>query len=162
MKEVFKDIPGYEGLYQVSNLGRVKSLNYLNTKQEKILKFRQNNCGYLYVTLSKNGIAKCYSVHRLVARTFIENPANLPQVNHIDQNKQNNCALNLEWCTVQYNTRYSQAKKVGCYKEGELVKVYDAIIDVEKDGFKRWVIKRCCNNKSGYKSSGGYQWKYLD
>ena len=89
MKEIWKDIQGYEGKYKVSNLGNVKSLNYNRTKKEHILKTRLCG-GYLYVVLSKNCICKNWSIHRLVATAFINNPDNLPQVNHIDENKTNN------------------------------------------------------------------------
>ena len=161
MKEVFKDIPGYEGLYQVSNLGRVKSLNpYGNKEKERILKPQKSKNGYLQLVLFKNKLKKMYYVHRLVATTFIENPENLPQVNHIDQNKLNNSVDNLEFCTCRYNKRYSKAKKVGCYKDGKLIKVYDAARDVDKDGFNHGNV--CSVLKGRYKSSGGFQWKYID
>ena len=85
--EIWKDIIGYEGRYQVSNLGRVKSLNYNNTNKEKILKPKKENNGYLRVNLSKNGKAKMYSVHRLVAIVYIPNPENKETVNHKNENK---------------------------------------------------------------------------
>ena len=160
MKEIWKDIKGYNGLYQVSNLGRVKSLNYHSTGKEKILLLAENEAGYLSVEFCKNGIRKRNYVHRLVAQTFIENPDNLPQVNHIDQNKKNNQAINLEWASSKYNVRYSHAKKVGCYKDGKLIKVYDAIIDVVKDGFYSEGVYACCKGKRNY--HGGYQWKYIE
>ena len=154
IEEIFKDIAGFEGLYQVSNLGRVKTL-----KSGKI-KATGNCRGYLYVTLSKNSIYKSYSVHRLVAQAFLENPDNLPQVNHIDQNKQNNKVSNLEWCDNQYNQRYSNAKKIGAYKDGKLIKEYDAIVDVKQDGFHLRSVYAALSGQ--YKSSGGYHWQYLD
>lgn len=159
MKEEWQDIAGYEGLYQVSNLGRVKSLNYKRTGKEIILV--PGNCrGYLFVTLYKNGKVKSYYLHRLVGQAFLENPDNSPEVNHIDQNKQNNCISNLEWCSSKYNNRYSNAKKVGCFKDGKLIKKYDAIADVEKEGFYQSNVIRCCQGKR--KSAGGYHWQYLD
>ena len=114
MEEVWKDIEEYEGLYQVSNLGRVKSLNrYIissNGKtlfyKEKILKLRKNKHGYLYVFLYKNTVQKFYTIHRLVANAFIENPNNYPCINHKDENKENNKVSNLEWCTYLYNNTY--------------------------------------------------------
>ena len=106
MEEIWKDIEGYEGLYQVSNLGNVKSLNYRQTKREKILKSVNDKDGYLFVSLCKNSVIKHYSIHRLVADVFIDNPNNYPQVNHKDENKTNNNVDNLEWCSPKYNTNY--------------------------------------------------------
>ena len=116
-KEVWKDIKGYEGLYQVSNLGRVKSLqrtckgghNCTRIVKEKILK--QCYCGidrdYLNVKLCKDSKIKTIQVHRLVAQAFIPNPDNLPQVNHKNEfEKWNNSVDNLEWCTAKYNNNY--------------------------------------------------------
>ena len=117
-REYWKDIPGYEGLYQVSNTGKVKSLNYRCTGKEKIISQRIRGKGYLAVTLCKNKIVKHYFVHRLVSTAFLPNPYNLPQVNHKDENKQNNFVWvnedgsvdfeksNLEWCTDEYNKNY--------------------------------------------------------
>lgn len=112
--EEWKPICGYEGLYEVSNLGKVKSLNYNNTKQEKILSQVKKDNGYLYVNLYQKGNSKNFRVHRLVANAFIDNPSNLPCVNHKDENKENNQVYNLEWCTHKYNTNYgtTQQRKV--------------------------------------------------
>lgn len=100
MKEIWKDIKGYEGLYQISNMGRVKRLedNFIT----------QGYKGeYANFTLKKNGISKCFAIHRLVATHFIPNPLNKKEVNHIDGNKHNNCVNNLEWNTHQENTIHS-------------------------------------------------------
>jgi hypothetical protein len=120
MKEIWRDIPNYEGLYQVSNLGRVKVLdrdvnsgikNNINVKRKgKILKQYVKN-GYLQVTLTVNNKRKYINVHRLVAQAFIPNPNNLPQVNHKDENKQNNYVENLEWCSAKYNCNYGSRNK---------------------------------------------------
>ena len=104
--EQFRNIEGYEGLYQVSNEGRVKSLNYRRSGEERVLKPAKNNWNYLQVYLSKNKKYKWYKVHRLVAQAFIPNPENLPEVNHLDEDKTNNNVENLEWCTREYNNNY--------------------------------------------------------
>lgn len=113
--ETWVDIEGYEGLYQVSNLGNVKSLNrvikYRNNKKafhkERLL-VPKENFGYLRVTLSKDNKRKEYRIHRLVAKAFIPNPENKPIVNHLDENKQNNKSENLEWSTQDENFNYSK------------------------------------------------------
>lgn len=105
MEEIWKDIEGYEGMYMVSSLGRVKTLvgRYKNVA---ILKEKYKKNGYCSITLYKNKKPHTYLVHRLVAQAFIPNPNNYPVVNHKDENKQNNCVENLEWCTQQYNINY--------------------------------------------------------
>lgn len=115
MKEIWKDIKGYEGLYQVSNLGNVKSLakiihmkKYDKKTEDKILKLDLNKRGYLYIALCKNAKYKKFRVNRLVAETFIPNPKNLPQVNHIDRNVLNNNVNNLEWCTNIENMKHAR------------------------------------------------------
>lgn len=108
--EIWKDISGYEGIYRVSNLGRVKSLERFDSNnhlvKEKIKKLDKLKNGYLRIELWKNGKVVRFLVHRLVAQTFIPNPEKFPQVNHKDENKQNNCVNNLEWCSASYNTKY--------------------------------------------------------
>lgn len=116
MKEVWKDIEGYEGLYQVSNYGRVKSVakkvTYDNGKEvnykEKILKPYNCDGGYQVVALFKNRNRTQVLVHRLVAQNFLHNPENKKEVNHIDFNPANNTLSNLEWTTRQENMRHSQ------------------------------------------------------
>ena len=105
MKEIWKDIEGYENKYQISNLGRVKALDYRRTKKEKILDSR-NNKGYKAIALWNNSKRKVFLIHRLVANAFIPNPNKFPQINHKDENKLNNCVDNLEWCTQFYNNIY--------------------------------------------------------
>lgn len=111
MVEIWKDVKDYEGLYQVSNLGRVKSLDHYDSlgrlRIGKILKPQFDGKGhYLHVGLYKDGCYKPKDIHRLVAETFISNPDDLPQVNHKDEDKQNNVVTNLEWCTHLYNNTY--------------------------------------------------------
>lgn len=105
-KEVWKDIKHYEGLYKISNYGRVWSVH----KQDFKAPHTKDN-GYMFVQLYKNGKMRNEHVHRLVALTFIPNPHNLPQVNHKDEDKSNNCVDNLEWCDCKYNNNYGTARK---------------------------------------------------
>lgn len=109
-EEIWKDILGYEGLYQVSSFGRVRGLDRYDSMNRfwkgRILKSQTGTGGYLFVQLCLNGKVKAYSVHRLVAETFIHNPDNLPQVNHLDEDKTNNRVENLEFCDSKYNVNY--------------------------------------------------------
>ena len=126
--EVWKDIPGYEDKYQVSNLGRIKSCTRtrkckngsIAIVRERILKPRTDKDGYKEVALSLNGANTYFRVHRLVATAFIPNPLSLPLVNHKDENPANNIVDNLEWCDYIYNRNYSIYKvsqKVVCNGE---------------------------------------------
>jgi hypothetical protein len=173
MKEIFKDIQGFEGLYQVSNLGNVKSLNYNHTGKEKILKPAKNNKGYLMVNLYKEGKQKTCKIHRLVAQSFIENPQNLPQVNHKNEIKTDNASSNLEWCTNEYNNNYgtrnqrvaesntnnpNKSKPVLCVETG---KIYSSTNEVQRElGFSQGNISSACRGK--YKQAYGYTWKYVN
>lgn len=119
MEEMWKDVEGYEGLYQVSNYGRVKNLERkipyrfgLRTIPERILKNCENEYGYLYVRLCKETNSKKYKIHRLVANAFIENPDNKKCVNHKDGNKKNNCVDNLEWVTHSENMQHAADNKL--------------------------------------------------
>lgn len=108
--EIWKDVPNYEGLYQVSNLGNVKSLarkNKNRVNREKIMKLKLNNSGYYQVWLCKNNKSKGFFVHRLIALTFVPNLNNFPEVNHIDAVKTNNKVSNLEWCTHMDNMKHA-------------------------------------------------------
>lgn len=105
MEEIWKPVKGFEGKYEVSSLGRVKSLNYNNTSVEHILK-QQYKQGYYIVCLKHNVFKR---VNRLVAEAFIPNPDNLPYVNHKDEDKTNNIVTNLEWCNASYNVKYGKS-----------------------------------------------------
>lgn len=116
MKEEFRPIKGYEGLYEVSNLGNVR-----NVKTGRILKSFDNKRGYLTIRLSKNGKSSKFYIHRLVAEAFISNPNNYPVINHKDEIKTNNSIDNLEWCTQKYNINYGTRairQKETCIKNG--------------------------------------------
>ncbi len=172
MKEIFKDIPGYEGLYRVSNLGRILSLNNYHRTGSIILKQRISKKGYHSVVLSKKQIKKTIRVHRLVALVFIPNPNNLPYVNHKDEDKSNNRMDNLEWCSDDYNRHYgtmfkrshqsnieSRGRKVACLNfKGELIKIYDYINQAKIDGHDRSGIIPVCQGKR--KTYHSMIWKY--
>ena len=174
-EEIFKDIEGYEGLYQISNLGRVKSLNYRHTGKEKIIKVGKHKDGYLTVCLYKEGAKKYYTVHKLVGNAFLSNPHGFKEVNHIDEDKTNNCADNLEWCSRSYNCSYNgRAKKAGkkiaeklgkpviaISKESGLIMEYESIREAERlTGVYHQNIIACCKGK--YKSAGNFYWYYAD
>lgn len=179
MEEIWKDIKGYESLYQVSNLGRIKSLerkvkntscSYRTIKQ-KILNCGKCIAGYYYIILYKKQIKKPFRIHRLVAEAFIPNPNNYPCVNHKDENKENNVWTNLEWCTHKYNMNYGTSikrmsekhkKKVIQYtKNNEFVEEFNSLKEAsDKIGINSSSIMRCCKNKQ--KTCGGYIWKYKE
>lgn len=167
--EIWKDIKGYEGLYQISNLGRVKSLGNGNSNKSKlkIMKTTLNHKGYPMISLCKDGVSKKFSVHRLVAEAFIPNPDNLPQVNHIDEVKTNNRIDNLEWCTAEYNVKYgTRTAKTSkpilqITLENKIINLWGSIRSVENIlGFDNSNIQKCCKGKHNH--SYNYQWKYLD
>ena len=170
--EIWKDIVNYEGLYKVSNFGRVKSLLF---GKERIIKQITNNKGYSFVNLYKNGTQKYMTVHRLVATAFIENTFNLPEINHKNENKTDNSVKNLEWCTTKYNSNYGTrtkrssiaktngkcSKKVEQYLNGTKIAEFPSTNEVKRVlGFSNGYISRCCNGL--YKQAYGYQWKYVE
>lgn len=161
-EEIWKEIQGYEGLYAVSSKGRVK-----NIKTGKVLKNRINPHGYAIVALYKgNGTKpKAVMVHRLVAQAFIPNPENLPQINHIDEDKRNNNVINLEWVSASQNQRHS-AHQYSCRinqlsLDGELVKEWESSHEIERElGYIYGNIIQCCKGK--YKQMYGFKWQYAD
>jgi len=138
--EIWKDIKGYEGLYQISNYGNVKTLDYNHTKKEKQMKPILQVDGYLGINLMKDGKRKRYRIHRLVLETFTNNKNNYPVVNHKDGNKTNNCLDNLEWCSISYNTQHSydmgleKTKKVVCYDlKNKRIKIYKNVKELSNE-----------------------------
>lgn len=184
MVEIWKNIDGYEGLYQVSNCGRVRSFdrwvigksNSKRLMKGRIMKLIKDSKGYLHVQLCKNGKINCYLVHRLVAQAFLDNPNNLPIINHRDECKTNNVVENLEWCTASYNMNYNDgqkrrgvkkingklAKKVNQYSlEGQFIKEWESAHEVQRQlGYSRGNISTCCLDKR--KTAYGYIWRYAD
>ena len=191
MREEYRDIKGLEGYYQVSNLGNVKSLErkvwcgrgrgYYKTIPEKILKAGDDGYGYLQVVLCKGGKDKPCKVHRLVAEAFLENPDNLPDINHIDENPHNNNVNNLEWCTRKYNINYGtrniRAGKSNSKANTNNPKLSIAVISINKIsglitefpstmeaervlGIDHSHIVKCCKGRQ--KSAGGFYWMYAE
>ena len=195
MENNYRSVLGYENSYIVYDNGVVESLDrfiekkhrsgktYKHFTKGRILKHVVNNRGYHCVNLYKDGVCERFLVSRLVARAFIPNPDNLPEVDHIDENKDNNNVSNLRWCTRQFNnTRGIQSregrektsefrmKKVGMYDTmGKLLKIYKGIRIAERDtGLKNTNISHCCKwnleQKGRMKNNhtcGGYIWRYL-
>jgi len=170
MEEIWKDVVNYEGLYQVSNLGNIRFLQKGGKKllKEKICKPSLDSSGYRQIILTKNKKRKSFKVHRLVAIAFIPNINNLPQINHLDENKQNNNVNNLEWCTILHNSRYGTRpircslhwkKRVKQIQNGIIIKEYDSLKEAEKNtNIKYQQISACCRKINH--SAGGYEWKY--
>ena len=178
--EEWRDIAGYEGLYQVSNLGRIRSLDRyvphktFGTKFCKgvVMATHQTNAGYLAVNLSKENKYTTIDVHRIVAQSFINNPDELPEVNHKDENKHNNAADNLEWCDNYYNAIYGtklerqrekMSRQIIQYdRSGNPLKEYESATQAEKEisGKFTGAISKCINGRS--KTAYGYIWKYKE
>lgn len=179
MEEKWKTIEGYPN-YQVSSLGRVKSIerkekykNVYRTRKEKILKPNKHSNGYLLVKIFNEGKAKKILIHRLVASAFVQNNSLFNnEVNHLDENKENNCASNLDWCTTEQNCnfgtrneRISKANKNGKKSKAviciETSKIYPSTREIQRQfGFNQSSIQKCCVGKQ--KTSYGYHWRYVD
>ncbi len=184
--EVWKDIPGYEGFYQASSFGRIRSVDRtiqcadsIRTYKGRILKPDKKKNGYLEVALNKQGNRKQHLVHRLVAITFIDNPKGLLVVNHKDEDKENNSIGNLEWCSQSYNNNYGEghqnrrinspigvikklAKPVVQYSlDGDFIAEYYSAMEAGRQtGVSQGGISECCNGKQ--KTAYGYIWRYKE
>lgn len=185
--EVWRDIKGYEGCYQVSNQGKVISLNYSLRGYSELLTPKVNNKGYAWVELRKDGERKPLLIHRLVAQAFLDNPNNYPLINHKDENKLNNNVENLEWCTHSYNVKYSwelhpekhrrnggiRHRKNGAYKKskrvrqidalsGEIIREYDYLADAKRvlNIKNEYGIRECCYGKRN--TAYGYKWEFCE
>ena len=180
MEEFWKPIPFYDGLYVVSNTGKVKSLNWNHTGKPKELKSYDNG-GYRRVCISKNGTVKRFLVHRLVAELFLDNPNNYPVVNHKDGNKTNNNVSNLEWISIKDNVNHAietglRPRNINCVrkrgresklckpvyqydKNNNLIRKWNSSFDIEEEfGYDRKTIISCCN---GYKPTyRGFIWSH--
>lgn len=182
MEEIWKAIPNYEGYYEVSNTGKVRSVTRIITfvdgrkeiYQGSMKSLNLDKYGYYYVILSKDNQQKTFKVHRLVALAFIPNPKNLPVVNHKDENSLNNNVDNLEWCTIEYNNTYGtkikrnvennpQKKKIAMCNliTKETIKTFDSVSEAARQtNICRSGISRVINGKS--QNAGGYFWKVVD
>ena len=177
--EEWRDVVGYEGLYQVSSEGRVKSLERTfidksgrkRTVKERILKPGMDKGGYLRIDLCASGKSRMFSVHRLVCQAFHDNPENKLDVNHINENKTDNRACNLEWSTRKKNCNHgtrnvrmaeTKSKQVGQYTlNGELIKVWSSATEAERRaGFDHSAISKVANGKR--KTAYGFRWKHIE
>lgn len=160
MKEEWRDVVGAEKFYKVSSYGNI--VNKLTGKRLKPSK----SGSYNHIQL-RYGVNKNYLVHRLVAEAFIPNPNNLPQVNHIDENKRNNRVDNLEWCSAKYNSTYGKGSKAKEHRviqfdlSGNALKIWESIKEASMSlGITYQSISSCCRELD--KSAGGYIWTYAN
>lgn len=182
-KEKWADIAGFEGYYQISNRGNVRSCERLlpaanggtQKKRGQIIKPTTMPNGYLQVGLHKDGVHRCAYVHRLVAIAFLDNPKGFTEVNHKDENKANNQVDNLEWCSHYYNINYGTTRsriskthiERGCSAipvaqvlNGRVVAVFKSATDAERaTGISSSSIRKCCLKRPRFKTAGGYSWE---
>ena len=169
MKEKWKDIKGYEGIYQVSNLGRVRS--FAKSYDPHIMTPMPNQKGYMRIFLINGTRHRWLRVHRLVAMAFIPNPNNLPQVNHKDGNKKNNCVDNLEWVTNEENWEhavrngfnYYNKKPVALLEDGKIIKTFDSISAAAKSTNTPLgsIYYQLTYSKHKHKRTKNIKWKYI-
>ena len=165
MEEIWKDVKGFEGRYLVSNTGKIYSI-----LAKRILKTCISNKGYELACLrNEKGYRKQYTVHRLVAMSFLDNPNNYPIINHKDENKLNNNIDNLEWCTIDYNNNYGTRtqrtrKKICQYDTNyKLIKIWDGIRVASRElNIPSQQISQCCKKSQYRHTAGGYIWEYLN
>lgn len=168
--EIWKDIPNYDGLYKVSNLGNV--ISYKNGKPKKIKPIKQTT-GYMHVSLYYHGKKTVWGLHRLVATLFLENPNNYPCINHKDENRANNCVDNLEWCNYQYNNTYNNRHKKNSYKtalklghpiqvcdlKGNIINTFNSVNEAVKQlNLSNTSVIRHAKNQTPYKN---FIFKYI-
>lgn len=179
MIEEWRNINGYEGMYEVSDKGRVRSLprkvknnHSYKIVSGKILKQTNIKKGYKRVTFSVNQKSKSFLVHRLVAAAFIENPKNYLIINHIDENPTNNRVENLEWCTYKHNANHGTAiqrttdkltngpcsKRVYQYKGDSLVKIWPSASECGRNGFHQAHVSACARGER--REHKGFKWSY--
>lgn len=168
--EVWKPVKNFEGLYEVSNLGRVKGLNRIkpdgHRQKGMIRKSHLTPDGYAIVRLSKDGKSYTRKVHRMVATAFLDNPDNLKEVNHIDEDKTNNNVNNLEWCNRYYNVHYGSSMSkyskpvVQLTIHGKFIRAYVSMEEAHRHGYTPSAIADVCAGK--YKQHKGFKWKFLD
>lgn len=165
--EVWKPVVGYEGLYEVSNIGRVRSINFHKSGKAKVMRPSFNTWGYLIVDLRKNNKRHSYTVHRLVALAFIPNPDNLPEINHKNEIKYDNTVENLEWCTRKYNINYGTGNErrgrrksiVQFDNNGNVVRKWESGFAASRYyQIDRHGIYNCLHGKQ--KTCKGFVWKY--
>lgn len=168
-KEIWKDIEEFEGKYQISSMGRVKSLNFKLTGKEQIMSLKINKYGYKQILLYKDKKYKTFLIHRLVAQAFIPNPDNKPEIDHINTNKTDNRVENLRWVTSSENKnnpitieKYKNCSSIPVLQftlDGELVRKWDSATQVERElGVYQSHITSCL--KGNYKTAYGYKWRY--
>lgn len=166
MNEEWRAVKGFEGLYEVSNTGRVRSI-----RSNKVICQGATKNGYLKCNLSKGGIVVSQYIHKLVADAFLPNPNGYPCMNHKDENKCNNHVDNLEWCTHRYNNNYGTRNKriadklckpVAQLKDGLIVAVYSSAKEAGRlTGINQYHIGECCRTTGQRYKAGGFEWNFL-
>lgn len=170
---MWKEVIDYEGLYEVNSNGEIRN----SLTERKLSPNYSNSSGYGQVNLRKDKIPRTFLIHRLVAQAFIENKKNLPEVNHIDEDKTNNHVSNLEWCTSKQNanhgTRVDRCNGIRKNNTTNMKSVigisllentnitFPSINEAARNGFDKYAIIKCCKNQKGFKSHKGYRWEYI-